>query len=709
MVPHSPSPHHTPRPSHSLPSPLSQPQLHSCTHCQASFTRKTHLTRHLRSHLDQRTFQCPLCAHASFTRSDLLTRHMRRCALNPPGVPFSRKKACQTCVRRKVRCDLQMPCEKCVARGETCVYPGQEERARVESESEGVCVVAHAQDGERAVASESEALGSVDVMAAFIDETLGSDGSAPTSTPSALDTAAHIELADPLASIDLYNSEYALPWSPTYNSGIFSEGAPRSPTDNSAVFPGGAVRLLSVTNIKMNGLFTLPDLLGPPFDFNSCTHEAPLQVPRPLASSFIEPVPDIAMPETDVYLSHFFSIHCQQYPFFHLPTWSQSAVHPLLVQAMRMCGALYVVRSGAEGMVADTFILDTLRGELRHQIFRAFIMTLSNDTDVQVQLILAMITVQNTGLFHGFAIERSVSAACHAMIVTMVKRSSLLAFVQNWEPPVMENCNMYEAWKSWARYETIKRAVTLCYLHDTLMPVFHDTAPAFDEYELDFRLPCDDELWDAPDHQQWAQCLSSPTPPSSPRARLLGESLKTTVTGMLSPALGAVLPPLNRFASFIVLHSLMRAIYQSKNTTPYEQRFAIQYALTQWYIDRINTASASAPASPQSCGSRLPTLNFTSIALLLYWLTQLMHGEATASSPGHGPGPAASGLGARRFSTAKRWLRDFWLVIKDVGEVGAAATRDCAFVREVADGVMPQGNSEDTADAGLLEWVLWSS
>jgi len=47
---------------------------------------------------------------------------MKRCSLDPSGLPPSRKKACQACTNKKVKCNLQTPCAKCVARGDDCVY-----------------------------------------------------------------------------------------------------------------------------------------------------------------------------------------------------------------------------------------------------------------------------------------------------------------------------------------------------------------------------------------------------------------------------------------------------------------------------------------------------------------------------------------------------------------------------------------------------------
>jgi hypothetical protein len=248
----------------------------------------------------------------------------------------------------------------------------------------------------------------------------------------------------------------------------------------------------------------------------------------------------------------------------------------------------------------------------------------------------------------------------------------------------------------------MRRILLLVYLHDALMPVFHNVPPSFGESELDLRLPCDDELWEAPDPHRWAQLVaphaSSPSAPIWPanlRASLRGESLCTVVTAMLNPLSTAPPVPLNRFASFVVIHALLRAIHLTHGND-FEERLSIQHALTQWYVSRLSAASGSGNSqSPSNV-----RLNFTSTALPLYWLAQLSHGDTSGQ---------VRPVGQARFRTMKGWLKDFWLVLRDAGEVavgvGLAGLPDpaagTAFVEEMSNS--QEANNE--ADAGLLEWI----
>ena len=231
------------------------------------------------------------------------------------------------------------------------------------------------------------------------------------------------------------------------------------------------------------------------------------------------------------------------------------------------------------------------------------------------------------------------------------------------------------------------------------MLMFYNLPPSFEESEVNIRLPCDDELWDAPDAYRWAQLASAGSPAlfwaSSPRTYIEGESLKTVLADMLNP-LSTVPTPLNRFASFVMIHALFRAIHLS-TSSDHEARLSIQHGLTQWYVNRLSVASGLGTAqSPSGASAKL---DFTSSALPLYWLAQL---SLAASVPMSHAGPA-------RFKTIKRWLKDFWSVIHEAGEVGAGiglagvpdTSAGSALVEEMSD----EQGLPNKADAGLLEWI----
>ncbi|KAL2808072.1 hypothetical protein BJX63DRAFT_424893 [Aspergillus granulosus] len=89
--------------------------LHQCSHCDRAYERPDHLARHLDSHRNERTFQCPTC-HRGFNRrlihtdGKLITKHKGRVI-----------EACEECAVAKVSCDNSRPCNRCQRKDVPCV------------------------------------------------------------------------------------------------------------------------------------------------------------------------------------------------------------------------------------------------------------------------------------------------------------------------------------------------------------------------------------------------------------------------------------------------------------------------------------------------------------------------------------------------------------------------------------------------------------
>lgn len=97
-----------------------------CYLCSRTYERQDHLSRHLKSHDNERNHRCPDCGKG-YNRADLLNRH-RAAHVRDGGQGIVRRrteKACKACIRSKTKCDDGRPCKRCHAKGLTCLESEQ--------------------------------------------------------------------------------------------------------------------------------------------------------------------------------------------------------------------------------------------------------------------------------------------------------------------------------------------------------------------------------------------------------------------------------------------------------------------------------------------------------------------------------------------------------------------------------------------------------
>ncbi|KAE8408438.1 hypothetical protein BDV37DRAFT_172371 [Aspergillus pseudonomiae] len=68
-------------------------------------------------------FRCGIC-NKTYSRRDLRDRHRRRCIKTAGQERLSKRKSCETCAQKKLRCSMTRPaCARCVQMGTACHYP----------------------------------------------------------------------------------------------------------------------------------------------------------------------------------------------------------------------------------------------------------------------------------------------------------------------------------------------------------------------------------------------------------------------------------------------------------------------------------------------------------------------------------------------------------------------------------------------------------
>ncbi|KAF9464087.1 fungal-specific transcription factor domain-containing protein [Collybia nuda] len=702
----------------------SLPQTKYCPLCPAKFTRTTHLNRHLRSHTNERLHRCNIC-NAEFTRSDLLTRHKRTCG-DSINANRSRRKSCQACAESKVKCNLQYPCSKCTSRGRECIFINDPEASRnkknaskkASSQSPSKVPAGNKGSGVAATSDNFSEPHSArtDYTSTYtsLDLTTSSPISPHSMFPTMVPTSYDLPTLSMSSGSSSTSSSHSSPRSEyfeaqpdlsgTYDVGFdsfaldshlhrlysnnmfepfleqpFHSCSPSGPSDF------GWMEGTDIYPTYSDDTFTFPhgyeeQRFSTEFTTLGSTDSNASESPRTSSHglSVIDPMPGLfydassvvtsrthgpTAAELDHYLYLFFASFSTQVPLVHSSTWQMEDKPLILIRAMQACGALF-----AKTRTATAFITDTL-ASTRDTLIQEFT-KVSTDAREQSHLILTIVLLQTIGLFHQRAEQRVSSNVYHGMLVMLIRRTGMINRIGAWVPFDLTNPqNLDAAWRDWADYETVKRALLLSYLHDCCHCMYFALPPSFQPSELDLSLPCDDALWSARDSRQWFERAHSPSPYGTGIPRIIGFGMQRALAVLGEMRLPTVPLALNPFAHFILIHTILRNIHASPddssgdfplsaaspkdsaigNEGPGDNAFAVQYALHNWLQMWLN--------SPESMGIEKSEEDppFICDAMPFYWLAQvslMAHQDGSTLFSGTSSGAKSEG----RFLLMKKWL-----------------------------------------------------
>ncbi|KAI0356334.1 hypothetical protein OH77DRAFT_1423979 [Trametes cingulata] len=592
------------------------PQTKLCPLCPAKFTRTTHLNRHMKTHTNERLYECERC-HAQFTRSDLLSRHKRSCCISSLA-NRSRRKSCQSCADSKVRCDLQQPCSRCKARNRECIYVN----AACSVPEEGTAAACNASpevsQSESPSSSSSQTQGDspTETSARFhfpnARPASSSSRESSTAAPIVASSSASFDLSSTAPSLDQHpgilldptlitssigSTSSLLPISSAqpmeersylselfssqmYDnlfSDLFTSSFDKNPTIPGQHFHADPTNVLT-DRLMMTGIGPVPS--GDVF------YDAPAQLaiydmppPNPAPSCSINslsnfvasvaPQPSIPMPvptgqpspaELNQYFMHFITTFAWHSPVVHIPTILQEPRIPVLVTAMQACGAMY-----ARTPTADKFI-DHVLATARDEII-AELSSNTKDYDEITQLTQASSLIQTIGLFHRDPAQRARSNVYHGMTVMMLRMCGYVDKTRDWkyeEIDFSDPAAVERAWKRWVRHESAKRAIWMCYLHDCVHAIYFNLSPTFRTEQFTLGFPSEDGLWTAKNATEWAMLLQTPSAYGTVEVRLCGLYLKALYYYLTqnNPDNGPRPFNVSPFAHFIMVHAMMRKLFE---------------------------------------------------------------------------------------------------------------------------------------------------
>lgn len=233
--------------------------------------------------------------------------------------------------------------------------------------------------------------------------------------------------------------------------------------------------------------------------------------------------------------------------------------------------------------------------------------------------------------------------------------------------------------------------------------MYFSLSPSFSPEEFDICLPCDDALWQADSARSWLEALQGPSPYGTNRARIAGVGMQHALGMLREPHIQSVMIPLNPFAQYVLIHTILRNLYSSQLDTPVttsgslmdnstssifnsgpndlgpaqsDYTLATQRALHNWLQIWLSSPEAIQLASD---GREEPPFVYN--ALPFYWLAQasLMAIQNGSGMPGNGiRGGGGGTVGGKfdgdvstegRFRLIKEWLEHIRAFLRDGTQV----------------------------------------
>jgi hypothetical protein len=334
-------------------------------------------------------------------------------------------------------------------------------------------------------------------------------------------------------------------------------------------------------------------------------------------------------------LKHFlnlFSAFQIHFPFIHMPTFRIANIYDGLLLSLICIGAAYSDRLN-QSQVRD--MMDVAKNviERNAQIYS----TVSRDQNgvsgygngnsvggkAELEEICAVFTMQILFTWHGTPNQREKARQQFPFIIQLARRAGLtqptttLPYSALHQPNVaVEHFNAASFnWITWVEQEKRSRLMYLIFLMDASMPIYFNTAPLLEMFEITLPLPADDAAWEARNATECAEALGLHGDAAA-RTRNPSGSRRPKQPEMNS-ALGVLmhndtinLKPLttNLYSKFILVHALHVQLWiaqrqtRESNQINHQMAFASRGTLSQndWVLRGTDPTGSGAPSSNNS-------------------------------------------------------------------------------------------------------------
>nr|KAK5450311.1 hypothetical protein LTR18_000327 [Exophiala xenobiotica] len=581
---------------------------HRCSICAQAFSRAEHLIRHERSHRKERPFSCPHC-EATFTRKDLIKRHITR--KHPELVSASSRNATAdpSLSPRQTEGEGSVASLRPSPAGTSRPQP----HAATQSSSNpstfisAGCETTTTQTGlqwdlqhlgrDAEVGSAGPAGDSMGTMSRppRLDNTLDEMYLDPL--PSLPDQPSHSRKSPPgssrLADLDLGlnmlrhdvprpEAEFQptapylglqagmLPFaesglsafSPTESS-LHSDPRPQQ-SHSSAVY--------SVTESKRMELIDEARLVSA-----SANLDADMTMPSCMA--------------LERYIMAFFDSFLISVPCIHVPTWQSQTAHPSLLLAVAAIGA----NSHDERDIALQ-LHRTARLSMNHYLEDSPFTTAIRPPWV----VQCLFFIMAFGSWVG-SLDTVQQALTYQATVGHIVRSAP-APATRWADGSLD---VQESWRGWIETETIKRTNFVVYCFFNTLTIAYNVPPCLVNSELDMDLPCGEAEWLAGDTHAWNEHRKQgpPTP-----------SFAEAFHCLVSPSKAQVMP-CSSFGRCIMLSAVLQNIWHLRQACIGQEESTglsrIAYSLQKW-----QAMGDSSMASLTSLRSTDGPMLFNSAAML---------------------------------------------------------------------------------------------